>query len=434
MIQTGMYAQIIKMLLMISVLTLSWNGHGIASGDNIVFDGDADGVADQLDLCLDSVPGVPVDRRGCSLAEDQDGDGLSDRADACPFSPSNAVTDDQGCALDEDIDGVADGIDRCPGSPFSTIVDALGCASGQVAAVALREPTPPSVARPVAALPSPPPAVAQSPSSKPRATAVAQTARESMSGAVAQPPIRVILVPFVDGEAVLKGSAEIDEAVDVYGSALRALPHAVLLISGHSDPAADGSAGRGLAASRAVAVRRELLARGVAERQLHMQVAGAVEPRLSGAFPAPKARAEIRLLTGGKRAPVRVTAAAESPVESPAVSSPSPRARVPAPPSLRVGFKPYSAFLEPKDRAALDHFTKVVLARKGQDVVMVTGAIGDEETGRAAHRLAESRAATVRAYLVSAGLQRSDVRLAAGAADNADSGSGARVELQVIQR
>ncbi len=433
MIQTGMYARRIKILLMIFVSTLAWTGHGIASDDDTVFDGDADGVADQQDLCLDSVPGVPVDRRGCSLAEDEDGDGISDRADACPFSPENAVIDDQGCALDEDIDGVADGIDRCPATPFSTVVNALGCAPGQLASAQLREPGPGLVAGPVATRP-PPPAVVQSPSSKPRARSVAQASRESMAGAgaVAPSPPRVILVPFADGEAVLNGSAAIDEAVEVYGSTLRELPHAVLLISGHSDPVADGSAGRGLAASRAVTVRRELLARGLAQRQLHMQVAGAAEPRSSAEFSAAKARAEIRLLNGGEIAPVPANAPSEIPAETPALSSPSPK--VPAPPSLRIDFRPYSAFLEPEDRAALDKFAKDVLARKGLDLVMVTGAIGENETGRAAHRLAESRAATVRAYLVSAGVRLSDVRLAPGAADNAGSGNGARVELQVIQR
>ena len=59
--------------------------------------------------------------------QDLDGDGVADSADFCPGTPAGASVDSSGCALDEDSDGVADYKDDCLGTGPGLKVDASGC-------------------------------------------------------------------------------------------------------------------------------------------------------------------------------------------------------------------------------------------------------------------------------------------------------------------
>lgn len=92
-------------------------------------DTDEDGVLDVVDECLETPPGVPVTRRGCS--RDTDRDGVPDYRDLCPESlPGSAVTE-VGCPAtpraDTDSDGVEDRLDHCPNTSPGVQVNAVGC-------------------------------------------------------------------------------------------------------------------------------------------------------------------------------------------------------------------------------------------------------------------------------------------------------------------
>lgn len=88
-------------------------------------DSDYDGVPDFQDNCPNTPAGTPVDVHGCPL--DKDGDGIPDSYDACPNTPAGVRVNSQGCGLDGDQDGVPDGVDRCPATPFGVAVDSFGC-------------------------------------------------------------------------------------------------------------------------------------------------------------------------------------------------------------------------------------------------------------------------------------------------------------------
>ncbi|HUP92851.1 MAG TPA: OmpA family protein [Solimonas sp.] len=65
-------------------------------------------------------------------AADADADGIADTYDECPGSPPGAGIDSRGCALDLDFDGVPDGVDQCPSTAVGADVDARGCTLEQV--------------------------------------------------------------------------------------------------------------------------------------------------------------------------------------------------------------------------------------------------------------------------------------------------------------
>ncbi len=92
-------------------------------------DTDEDGVLDVVDECLETPPGVPVTRRGCS--RDTDRDGVPDYRDLCPGSLEGTVVTAAGCPApdrgDKDSDGVEDRLDHCPDTPFNLPVNAVGC-------------------------------------------------------------------------------------------------------------------------------------------------------------------------------------------------------------------------------------------------------------------------------------------------------------------
>jgi OOP family OmpA-OmpF porin len=59
-------------------------------------DADGDSVADSLDHCPDTRPGVRVDSKGCDL--DLDGDGVPYYRDRCQLTPQGARVNAEGCA------------------------------------------------------------------------------------------------------------------------------------------------------------------------------------------------------------------------------------------------------------------------------------------------------------------------------------------------
>jgi predicted outer membrane repeat protein len=81
-------------------------------------DSDADGIADTRDPCASQPEDKDgfEDDDGCPDA-DNDADGVLDAADACPVDPEDKdqVSDEDGCPdADDDGDGLKDGFDRCP--------------------------------------------------------------------------------------------------------------------------------------------------------------------------------------------------------------------------------------------------------------------------------------------------------------------------------
>lgn len=86
---------------------------------------DQDGVADNLDLCTNSILNVKVDKNGCEL--DTDMDKVYDRLDQCPDTAPGATVNVFGCEGDEDLDGVLDSQDQCPETAEGVMVDEVGC-------------------------------------------------------------------------------------------------------------------------------------------------------------------------------------------------------------------------------------------------------------------------------------------------------------------
>lgn len=95
----------------------------------VYLDTDEDGVLDAVDECLETPPGAPVTRRGCS--RDIDRDGVPDYRDLCPETPEGTVVTAAGCPApprgDRDSDGVEDRLDHCPDTPLNVPVNAVGC-------------------------------------------------------------------------------------------------------------------------------------------------------------------------------------------------------------------------------------------------------------------------------------------------------------------
>ena len=94
-------------------------------------DSDADGILDAHDTCADEAEDylAPEPGDGCERVTDRDGDGVDDDQDPCPDQAAhpNAIT--EGCPnTDTDGDGLADPIDKCPQEPEDKPgPDADGC-------------------------------------------------------------------------------------------------------------------------------------------------------------------------------------------------------------------------------------------------------------------------------------------------------------------
>jgi phospholipase/lecithinase/hemolysin len=99
-------------------------------------DYDGDNVADYMDTCPHTMPGLPVGTDGCEIPPaDTDEDGVIDDEDACPNTDSGLSVDSNGCAinqLDSDGDGVMDDVDQCPDTQPGWAVNSVGCSSWEI--------------------------------------------------------------------------------------------------------------------------------------------------------------------------------------------------------------------------------------------------------------------------------------------------------------
>ena len=105
-----------------------------------VFDQDDDGVADDLDNCIDLINPDQVDfdedGEGDACDPDVDGDGVDNVSDSCPADPDPEQGDIDGdgvgdlCDEDMDGDGVDDEADNCPTDPNTDQADADGDGAG----------------------------------------------------------------------------------------------------------------------------------------------------------------------------------------------------------------------------------------------------------------------------------------------------------------
>lgn len=89
---------------------------------------------EDVSLCPETPPGVPVDPDGCPLYSDADA--VPDFRDACPDTGPGVAVDADGCPLDADSDGIANRQDACPATPPGARVDERGCSlSGEPIAI-----------------------------------------------------------------------------------------------------------------------------------------------------------------------------------------------------------------------------------------------------------------------------------------------------------
>lgn len=95
----------------------------------VKYDSDNDNIADDEDLCDNSVLKDNIMPYGCvKMTHDSDGDGILDSLDKCPNTPKNAKVSADGCAVDSDHDGIKDYKDECPNTPLGYNVNEKGCA------------------------------------------------------------------------------------------------------------------------------------------------------------------------------------------------------------------------------------------------------------------------------------------------------------------
>ena len=92
--------------------------------DNLMADGDNDGVSDYFDKEPETPEGYIVDGGGTTL--DLDKDGIPDEIDDDPFSTKGEEVDANGREYDDDTDGVPNGRDLEPGTPNGTLVNFQG--------------------------------------------------------------------------------------------------------------------------------------------------------------------------------------------------------------------------------------------------------------------------------------------------------------------
>lgn len=371
-----------------------------------------------------------------SANDDGDADGVSDRIDNCPQSPAGAITDAQGCALDGDFDGIADGVDRCPRTPFNSHADVSGCAKDE-RTLALGAPPAPEVAprpaiAPVVDKPAadPPaarilPPAAAAPSAPAAAFAkrgvpVAQTlpAAEPTKVLVpaAPPPapavvadsadgkVEPLTVPFDPGSAELSrtGRRAFESGIGELRTALEHRAQASLLVTGHAGTRPDGAQAARLSFGRADTLRRVLVDSGIPAHRIQILVAGVTQPRYGDQEPERNCRAEIALQPQGA-----ALAAAAAPRVVPAAAEPSSSITKGPAVSARVDFGPYSSALDVPARMALQEYAQAVrdtLDRNPASRVALYASADRAETGLPAARLAESRAAAVRAYLLVSGV------------------------------
>lgn len=255
---------------------------------------------------------------------------------------------------------------------------------------------------------APPPAL-------PAASAQAAPARVRDS----EPVVLVAELFFEPGSAEMTRETrrQVREAAGSFLAGQAGATPAVLVVSGHADTTSDGTAAAQLAGQRAGAVRAALLEEGVPAASLHLRIPGASEPRYGGTALARNARVELQRLTSGRLAPVDANPAGST-VQGKRLWLPFPR---------------YSAMLDVSGATALERLAASVREPGGSSrlSIVLTGAISRDETGSAAHRLGISRAAAVRAYLISIGIGRDAIVTAPGTTDSPEAGG---VDVRLVRR
>jgi outer membrane protein OmpA-like peptidoglycan-associated protein len=224
-------------------------------------DADHDGLADAADHC----PAVAEDRDGFEDTDgcpdpDDDADGVPDTADRCPADPEDhdGNADADGCPdSDDDADGLADGLDRCPRDPGPP--ETNGCPDRDRDGMldgADRCPDDGAV-----------PGTDLSHSDGCPARVVVFPDRLHLGESVVFEPGRPTLRP--EGSAVLRDVAKV----------LAAWPDLLVVEIGvHVDDAGDAAANLKLTQARAEAVKKALVAAGIAPERLVAQGYGESSP------------------------------------------------------------------------------------------------------------------------------------------------------------
>ena len=223
-------------------------------------DSDGDGVADGMDRCPNTPPGVSVDAYGCEL--DSDGDGVKDSKDKCPDTPRGVSVNADGCPLDSDGDGVADDKDKCPGTPRGATVDENGCElDGDNDGVVDR--------------------LDECPNSAPGV-------QVDIKGCEIKEEIKLPGVNFeTNSDRLLPGATRVlEDAV----ATLKKNPSIKVEVAGHTD--SDGSAeyNEGLSARRAQTVYDYLASNGIAEDRMTSRGYGEAQPIADNGTSAGKAQ------------------------------------------------------------------------------------------------------------------------------------------------
>ena len=102
----------------------------------VELDVDKDNIADNIDLCDNSLKENNIMPYGCKkIRLDGDKDGVEDEIDQCLSTPFGVTVSANGCKIvepeiveaDSDNDGIKDSLDQCPSTPVGYGVDTEGC-------------------------------------------------------------------------------------------------------------------------------------------------------------------------------------------------------------------------------------------------------------------------------------------------------------------
>lgn len=248
-----------------------------------------------------------------------------------------------------------------------------------------------------------------------------------------------------ESELTSKSRSAIKDKVDALRKELEGNALLTLVLSGHADTKSDGASAPRLAAQRATAAWQALLDAGLHAHRLSIRVPGVSEPRFEGKNLDRNCRVEL-MMQSLAAAPTASPAPAAAPAAAAAVvkSVPVPvvvAAPLPSPPAVAVtqtvSFAPYSALLDDRAISSLNAFVAHLgdgLRKNPQVRLSLSGVVDGSEEGPSTKRLAQSRVASVRAYLKTLGLPMERVDIAADTASEMRDGSGRRVDLRVLTR
>ena len=231
-------------------------------------DTDGDGIIDSEDACPE-VAGI-ASLKGCP---DADGDGITDAEDACPNVAGLASL--KGCP-DADKDGVADKDDKCPN--VAGPKENAGC------------PWPDTDKDGVADKDDKCPEVA-GPASNNGCPEVPQEAMDELKS-------QARFIYFNTGKSTFK-TADVPKRLDAMAALLKNYPNSEFLIEGHTDSDGSDAFNQKLSESRAAAVKKALLDRGISSSKLKSVGYGESMPIATNKTAAGKAlnrRTEVKLI------------------------------------------------------------------------------------------------------------------------------------------